>query len=44
MYQSKVSLERQIRYLDYLIDPNFLGVYSLFDLASENNDDQKPYV
>ena len=35
-YQSKVSIERQNHYLDYLIDPSFLGVNRLFVLSSED--------
>ena len=35
--QSKVSIERPIEYLDYLIDPSFEGVNRLFVLSLENN-------
>ena len=36
-YQSKVTIERQNQYLDYSIDPNFVGVNRLFVLSFENN-------
>ena len=36
-YSSKVSIERQNQYLDYLIDPNFQGVNRLFVLSFEDN-------
>ena len=36
-YQSKVTIQRQNQYLDYLIDPNFLGVNRLFVLSFEDN-------
>ena len=34
-YQTKVSRERQNRYLDFLIDPSFQGVNKLFVLPFE---------
>ena len=37
-YQSKVAIERQNQYLDYLIDRNFQGVNRLFVLLFENKD------
>ena len=36
-YQSKVSIERQNQYLNYLIDLSFQGVNRLFVLLFENN-------
>ena len=36
-YQSKVTLQEQNPYLDYLIDPVFQGVNRLFVLSYENN-------
>ena len=39
-YQTKVTIERQNQYLDYLIDPSFLGVNRLFVLIFENNADR----
>ena len=36
-YQSKVSIERQNQYLDYLVDPSFEGVNRLFVLSFEVN-------
>ena len=41
-YQSKVSVERQNQYSDYLIDPGFQGVNRLFVLSFENNAHQTP--
>ena len=43
-YQSKVSIERQEQYLDYLIDSSFQGVNRLFVLSFENNDYRKAYA
>ena len=40
-YQSKVSIERQNHYLDYLIDPSCQIVGKIFVLLFENNDDRK---
>ena len=40
-YQSKVSLERQNRYLCFLIDPSFQGVNNLFVLSFQNEEDRK---
>ena len=40
-YQSKISSERQNLYLDFLIDPSFQGVYILFVLLFENEEDRK---
>ena len=39
-YQSKVTIERQRQYLDYLIDPSFQGGYRPFFSSIENNADQ----
>ena len=39
-YQSKVTIERQSQYLDYLIDPSFQGGYRPFISSIENNADQ----
>ena len=39
-YQSKVTIERQSQYLDYLIDPSFQGGNRLFALSFENNTDR----
>ena len=36
-YQPKRSIERQNRYLDYLVDPSFQGTNRLSVLSSENN-------
>ena len=36
-YQSKAPVEKQIQYVDYLIDPSFQGVNRLFVLSFENN-------
>ena len=36
-YQSKVTIQRQNQYLDYLIDPSFSGVNRLFVLSFEDN-------
>ena len=35
-YQSKVSTQAQNQYLNYLIDPNFQGMYTIFVLSFEN--------
>ena len=35
-YQSKVTIQQQNSYLDYLIDPSFQGVNRLFALSFEN--------
>ena len=42
-YQSKISTERPDEYLDYLIDPSFQGVNSLFVLSFENKTHQISY-
>ena len=39
-YQSKVSIERQSQYLDFLIDPSFQGVNRPSVLLFESNDDR----
>ena len=39
-YQPKVSSERQNHYLDFLIDPSFLGVNRLFVLSFESKNDR----
>ena len=36
-HQSKVSIQTQNQYLNYLIDPNFQGVNRLFVLSFVNN-------
>ena len=36
-YHSKVAIERQKQYLDYIIDPGFQGVKRVFALSFENN-------
>ena len=36
-YQSKLTVQEQNRYLDYLIDPSFQGVNRRFALSIENN-------
>ena len=43
-YQSKVTVQEQTRYLDYLIDPSFQGVNRLFVLSFENNDGRASYT
>ena len=43
-YQSKVAIERQNQFLDYLIDPNFQGVNRLFVLSFENKDDREAHT
>ena len=40
-YQSKVTIERQSQYSDYLIDPSFQGVHKLFALSFEDNTDKR---
>ena len=42
-YQKKVSTERQIRYLDFLIDPCFQGINRLFALPFENEAQRTSY-
>ena len=42
-YQSKVSIQTQNQYLDYLIDPRFQGVNRLFVLSFGNNADSTRY-
>ena len=42
-YQSKVSIEKQNQYLDYLIDPTFQKVKKLFVLSFKNNVHQTSY-
>ena len=36
-YQSKVSIQAQNQYLDYLVDPSFQGVNRLSVLSFQNN-------
>ena len=36
-YQSKITIQRQNQYLDYLIDPRFQRVNRRFVLSFENN-------
>ena len=36
-FQSKVTIQTQNQYLDYLIDPSFQGVKRLFVLSFEDN-------
>ena len=36
-YQSKLAVQEQNRYLDFLLDPSFQGVNRLFVLSFENN-------
>ena len=43
-YQSKVTIERQSQYLDYLIDPSFQGGYRPFISSIENNVDQTGHM
>ena len=43
-YQSKVSIEVQNKYLNYLIDPIFQGVNMLFVLSFENNADRTTHM
>ena len=42
-YQSQVSTEIPKQYLDYLIDPSFQGINTLFVLSFENNKHRKSY-
>ena len=42
-YQSKKSIERPNQYLDYLINPSFKGVNTLFVLSFENEAHRKIY-
>ena len=43
-YQSKPTDQEQIRYFDYLIDPNFHGVNRLFVLSFENRTDKNAHT
>ena len=43
-YQPKVWTERQNQYLDFLIDPRFQGVNTLFVLTFENEEDRKVHT
>ena len=43
-YQSKVTVQEQNRYLDFLIDPSFQGVNTLFVLSFENNGGRTSYT
>ena len=36
-YQSRVMIQRQIQYLDYLIDPSFRGLNRFIILSLEDN-------
>ena len=42
-YQSKVSIQARNQYLDYLIDPRFEGLNTLFLLLFENNAHRTSY-
>ena len=42
-YQSKVIVQEQTRYLDYLIHPSFQGVNRIFVLSFENNGGRASY-
>ena len=42
-YQSKVTIQEQKQYLDYLIDPRFQGVNKHFVLLFENNAHRTSY-
>ena len=42
-YESKVTVEQQNQYLDFLIDPNFQGVNTLFVLPFVNTNDITTY-
>ena len=42
-YQCEITNQAQNRYLDFLIDPSFQGVNSLFVLSFENENDQESY-
>ena len=42
-HHSKVKIQRENQYLDYLIDPSFQGVNRIFVLSFENNADQGRY-
>ena len=42
-YQTKVSIERQNQYVDFLIDPSFEGVNRFFVLSFENETQQTSY-
>ena len=43
-HQSKLTIQAPNPYLDYLIDPSFLGVNRLFALSFENNTDRTVYI
>ena len=43
-YQSKVTIQAPNPYLDYLIDPSFLGVKVLFVLSFENSTDRTVHI
>ena len=42
-YQSKVSMKRQMQYIDYLIDPSFQGV-NILSLSFQNKDSRKAHT
>ena len=42
-YQAKVSTARVNQYFDFLIDPSFQGVNTLFDLPFENEEQRASY-
>ena len=43
-YQTKVLTGRVCQYLDFLIDPTFLGIIRLFVLSFENEGDRKVHT
>ena len=42
-YKTKVTVEQQKQYLDFLINPSFQGVNRLFVLSFEYNDGRRSY-
>ena len=42
-YQAKVSIARVNQYFDFLIDPSFQGVNTLFDLPFKNEEQRASY-
>ena len=43
-YQSKVTVQKQKRHLDYLTDPSFQGVKRLFVLSFKNKGGRASYT
>ena len=43
-YQSKVSIDAQNRYLNYLFDPSFQRLNRFFVLSFENNEDRTTHI